>query len=208
MRHLDGETEASQDPATQAEVEELMSMVVALKSLPLYRPDTITDQKIYQLLEEKEPENLGQSKIIKWLPYILVAASLAMLLYVFLPEKLAQRYDLLETNPDRISFIHDLNEQELSADELFWLVSLFEREEHPNIRVILLDLLENQGAELPTELTRYLVKEQTPAVQMAFLNTLDKKYAPEMKPELVAFNEREDLDPLVRECIEGILINK
>ena len=101
-----------------------------------------------------------------------------------------------------------MNDEKLSREELLWLVSLLEFEEHPNIRVTLLDLLENQEAELPAQIALYLVKEGIPSVQMAFLNTLDEKYAPDMKAQLMAFHERKDLDPLVRKLIEVMLINK
>ena len=208
MRHLDGEAESSPDKDTLSEVNKLKNTVRALEELPLEEPDASTDENIMRFLDDKAQTAANPSKLNQWLPYMLVAASLAMLLYVFLPKKLAQRYDLIETNPDRISFIHELNNQELNSKELLWLVSLLEIEEHPNIRVTLIDLIENQGMDSPVEFAGYLVNERTPAVQMAFLNTLDRQFTPEIRPQLIAFNERADLDPLVRDRIQGILINK
>ncbi|MBT8178160.1 MAG: hypothetical protein HKP60_03425 [Eudoraea sp.] len=208
MRHIDGEAETGLDSTSMVEVKELKATVEGLKGLPLHMPDSATDHKIAAFLEGKEQKDTNPLKINQWLTYVLVAASLAMLVYVFLPKKPGQRYDLIESNPDRISFIHQLNEEELSREDLLWLVSLLEQEEHPNIRVTILDLIESQGEVLPIELAQNLVKEGVPAVQMAFLNTLDQKYKPEMKDPLMAFNGREDLDPMVRKRIEDILINK
>ncbi|MBT8204635.1 MAG: hypothetical protein KJP14_02870 [Eudoraea sp.] len=208
MRHIDGEAETRLDPTSMAEVKELKAKVEALKDLPMHMPDSATDHKIAAFLEAKEQEEASPLKINQWLPYVFAAASLAILVYVFLPEKSGQRYELIESNPDRISFIHQLNEEELSREDLLWLVSLLEHEEHPNIRVTILDLIESQGEDLPLELAQNLVREEVPAVQMAFLNTLDQKYEPEMKDPLMAFNGREDLDPMVRKRIEDILINK
>ena len=207
MRHLDGEAETSPDTSTLTEVNELKDMVDALKGLPIFMPDSSTDHKIARFLEENE-QAINPLKSNQWLLYVLIAASLALLVYVLLPENLGQRYDLIESNPDRITFIHQLNNEDLNREELLWLVSLLEHEEHPNIRVTILDLIENQGEDIPLELTRYLLKEEIPAVQMAFLNTLDQKYEAEMRGPLMAFNSRGDLDPMVRKRIEGILINK
>ena len=208
MDHFDGLTEENASQEFLEELKELNEVRDKLKKLPLEDSDLDTDKRFYSFLESEKKRSSAQS-IIQWLwPYVALAASVVLILYIFLPKDLSERYEALASNTDKVGFVYALNNDRISADDYLWLLSLLESEKNPNIRITVIDLIEQQQEQLPASVAQLLKDEQIPTVQMALLNTIEKKYNPDMKGHLLAFNEREDLDQLVRQRIADILTEK
>ena len=208
MRHLDGEIKTQPADSMKADIEELKNTLAALKALPWQEPDPATDIHIIDFIKDLKNRRNTPVFLTFWKPITLIAASLALTLYLALPAKLSERYNAISSNPEKISFIYALNETTIEQEELSWLLSLLDVEQHPNIRVTLIDLIENKGYKVPVEFTGHLVEEPVPAVQMAFLNVIEQQYASEMESNLLAFSAREDLDQEVRKRLTEILIEK
>ena len=208
MRHLDGEIKTQPADSMKADIEELKNTLAALKALPWQEPDPATDIHIIDFIKDLKNRRNTTVFLTFWKPITLIAASLALTLYLALPAKLSERYNAISSNPEKISFIYALNETTIEQEELSWLLSLLDVEQHPNIRVTLIDLIENKGYKVPVEFTGHLVEEPVPAVQMAFLNVIEQQYASEMESNLLAFSAREDLDQEVRKRLTEILIEK
>ena len=207
MDHFDGNVEGNASQEILEEVNELREVANALKNLPHEDPDPETDLQFYALLESKKKEFTSKSLRQLW-PYVVLAASVALILYLFLPKELSEQYEALDTNSDKVGFIYGLNEEDIGKTEYLWLFSLLKTEENPNIRVTVIDLIEQQKDQLPPIIAQILADEDIPTVQMALLNTIDLNYNPEMKEHLLVFNDREDLDQLVKQRIADILNRK
>jgi hypothetical protein len=130
---------------------------------------------------------------------VAVAASLIILFYAFLYKGETQKdYQLLDSNFDKLSFIYDLNKRQLSKDEIVWLEEELKTNVHPNIKVTIVDLLNNYHSLLDGDFVKCLHKENTPSVQMAVLNTLENLNNIDFYGELLAFSKRSDLDITVK----------
>ena len=204
MDHFDGTAKGDVSQELMEEVDELKEVAESLRELPIENSDIKTDQQFYSFLESKKKETTSKSLRPLW-PYVALVASLALILYLFLPKDLSEQYEALDTNSDKVGFIYDLNKEDIGKKEYLWLFSLLKTEENPNIRVTLIDLIEQQKEQLPPSIAQLLAYEDIPTVQMALLNTIDLNYSPEMKEHLLVFNDREDLDQLVKQRIADIL---
>ena len=208
MDQLDGISQDQPSEAFSEEVNEIKEVLEALKTLPDEDSDPQTDREFYSFIDTQKNKNSTSKLLRQWWPYVALAASLVLILYLFLPEKLAEQYAALETNSDKVGFIYHLNAKDISNEEYLWLISLLKSEDNPNIRVTLIDLIEQQKDQLPPFIAQILATEDIPAVQMALLNTIDLNYSPDMKESLLAFNDRDDLDQLVKQRIVDILKEK
>jgi hypothetical protein len=207
MQQVDGSVNHKDDLIDTREVEDLKKILSKLKALPLASPDAITDQQISKFIRQNKQAHTNVIKS-KWWPWVLMAASIVLVIYLLLPEKLSKQYASIGTNPEKIGFLYGLNKEELNKEELTWLVSLLDDEDHPNIRVILIDLIGRKGYAFPKEFSACLVNENVPTVQLALLNSINKNNKPEIKEKLLAFNKRNDLDPMVQKRVQEILSQK
>lgn len=208
MDHLDGFSRDQASKETLEEAADLKQLVEKLRALPTENSNPQTDKEFYTFLKTRKNRSNSTTITPRIWAYVALAASLALLVYLFLPKSLSERYQDLDSNVDKVGFIYTLNGENISDNDYLWLVSLLEREENPNIRVTLIDLIGQQPKRLPLSIADLLTDEEIPAVQMAILNNIDQSYNPDMKGQLLAFNNREDLDEMVRERIVDILSEK
>ncbi len=200
MEYLEGKHPVNMDESMTREAEELARIQMQIKDLPLEFLKPETDRGFYDYLEEirdqKKVRNLLPSNL--W-PFVLAAASLAILIYFFYPKSIAVQYEKLTSNTDKINFIYALNKkQQLSAIETDWLRNVLNEESNPNVKVTLLDLIENRSYPMAESLSVQLLNEDIPSVQMAVLNTLEKSTNTIIKNNLAQFQERDDLEAMVR----------
>ena len=145
----------------------------------------------------------------RWLPYVMAAASVMVLFFVFNNNKgFENDYRALNSNPEKLSFIYNLNEQQLSTEDIDWLKAELTNDINPNIKVTIVDLLANYQSKLDNEFYNNLQYESIPSVQMALLNTLENSESDDFTNELLAFSQRRDLDNTVRQKVKQILSNQ
>ena len=206
MDYVDGRTGKVIDGKVYEEGEALKEIVARLKKLPLHNLNPETDSRLYQFIEQKSSQTKQIPGLRRWLPFIAAAASVFILIFVFTNKKSFQEeYRSLSSNPDKLNFIYDLNNQVLSSGDINWLKGELKSEINPNIKITIVDLLSNHKSKLDKGFFDNLQHENYPSVQMALLNTLETSKNIDYKPELISFLERNDLDHSVKLKVKDML---
>jgi len=199
MDYLDGNSTILSNKYALDQANELVYLLSELSQQPLRDVASSTDKKVYDFIKRKRTNPEKVFRIRNWFPHVAVAASLIILFYAFLYKGETQKdYQLLDSNFDKLSFIYDLNKRQLSKDEIVWLEEELKTNVHPNIKVTIVDLLNNYHSLLDGDFVKCLHKENTPSVQMAVLNTLENLNNIDFYGELLAFSKRSDLDITVK----------
>ena len=208
MDYIDGAKIELTNEGASEQAKQLQKMVSDLKDIPLQDVNEIVDDRFYQFIEEKNKTVKSVFTLKQWLPYIMVAASVVILLLVFTNYKdFEEDYRTLNSNPEKLSFIYNLNEKQLRTVDIDWLKAELINEISPNIKVTIVDLLSNYQFQLDNEFYNNLHYESIPSVQMAILNTLENSEGNDFTNELLAFSQRRDLDNTVRQKVKQILTN-
>ncbi|MBT8219375.1 MAG: hypothetical protein KJP00_06110 [Bacteroidia bacterium] len=185
---------------------DLKQIVYDLKSMPLEKVPTTTDKSINDFIKGIPQQKQSILRLNKWWPVMVAAASFALLILVFNQgNSLQDDYQILASNPDKLNFIYKLNEKELNGSDIAWLNSELKKENNPNIKVTIVDLLNNYQSKLDNDFIRQLEDESTPSVQMALLNTLEEIQYEDLNNDLWAFTERKNLDNMVKSKASSIL---
>lgn len=208
MDYLEGEHPVKFDKSLINEAEKLAQIQEQVQALPLASVNPETDREFYAFLGEiRDPKKESNITLRRLWPFVLAAASLAFLIYIFYPKSLASHYAELTSNSDKINFIYALNnKQQLSVIEIDWLKYVLRKESNPNVKVVLLDLIENRSyLQLTENLSEELLNEDIPSVQMAVLNTLEYGTNSVVKNNLRQFQERDDLESMVRNRTQELI---
>ena len=209
MDYIDGVTVEATNEEAYAEAKHLIKMISELKEIPLQNVRPEADERFYRFIDKKIENVKSVSTLKRLLPYIIAAASVIVLFFVFPNNKgFEVDYRALNSNPEKLSFIYNLNEQQLSTKDIEWLKTELTDNISPNIKVTIVDLLTNYQTKLDIEFYNNLQYESTPSVQMALLNTLENSESDDFTNELVAFSQRRDLDNTVRQKAKQILSNQ
>jgi hypothetical protein len=210
MDYLDGISKEISNQKAFQHAGELKQLLSELQELPLGKVHPTTDAKVYEFIENLETtmntESKSRLKLDPKILYLTIAASIALLFYVFMDNNgFEDQYRLLPSNPERLGFIYDLNNEQLASEDIKWLKAELKKETHPNIKVTIVDLLNNYPSKIDNDFLNALQKEPIPSVQMAFLDALENSVNPDFSNELVVFSQRKDLDNTVRLKVAHIL---
>ena len=205
MDYLDGVSKKDSNNVNFIkEATELKQILSDLKDIPLKKVDATIDKKINRLIAEIKNEK--QNIVLKMWPYFALAASILIFFFILIRDSnLEGRYQKLQTNTDKLSFIYNLNSEQLSAEDIKWLKNEIQIENNPNIKVTIIDLLANYQSKLDQDFFNALKIETTPTVQMALLNILESSNNVDYKEQLIAISGRKGLDITVRQRAVEIL---
>ncbi len=208
MNYIDEVSNNLANEKLRSQGDELKTIVAGLKDLPLNTISPETDKRLYQFIEDKSDQHKPVINLKRWIPLFTVAASIILFLFVFnTKENFKEDYQKLISNPDKLSFIYNLNNQKLSSTDINWLKEELRKENNPNIKVTIIDLLSNDRSKLNKDFYNNLQYESIPTVQMAFLNSLEASENINFKSELLSFLQRNDLDTSVKLKAKIILSN-
>ncbi len=208
MDYVDGLSNKLTDEKSCIQGDELKNLVASLKDLPRYTISPETDKRIYQFIEDKSTQHKPVVNLKIWAPLFAVAASIIFFLFVFNNNiNFKEDYQKLNSNVDKLSFIYNLNNHELSSIDINWLKEELRNENNPNIKVTIIDLLSNDRSKLDKDFFNTLHYETIPTVQMALLNSLESAKHINFTSELLAFSQRSNLDISVKQKAENILSN-
>lgn len=206
MDFVDGQIEQISNKEAAQIGHDLKHIMSDLKSLPLENIHSSTDKKINDFIQGIDKKKHPIIKLKKWWPLLAAAASIALLISVFNSgDKLRNDYQLLVSNPDKLTFIYGLYEKKLTSSDIAWLNKALKNEMNPNIKVTIVDLLNNYQYRLDADFIQQLENESTPSVQMALLNTLEEIQYDDLNNNLLAFTKRNDLDNMVWSKAKEIL---
>lgn len=209
MDYIDGAKIELTNEGASEQAKQLQKMVSDLKEITLQNVSQEADDRFYRFIDEKSSNVKSVLRLKQWLPFVMVAASVMVLFFVFNNNKdFENDYRALNSNPEKLSFIYNLNEQQLNTEEIDWLKTELTADISPNIKVTIVDLLANYQSKLDNEFYNNLQYESIPTVQMALLNTLENSESDDFTNELFAFSQRRDLDNTVRQKVKQILSNQ
>ncbi|WP_422104448.1 hypothetical protein [Winogradskyella sp.] len=209
MDYVDGASVEIKDEHSQKEAEQLKQIIKDLKAWPLESVNVRTDARLYTFIDHKNRLIKSILSLKHWLPFTIAAASIVVLFLVFSNNRgFEHDYGLLNSNPEKLSFIYDLNDQQLGSKDIEWLKSELSKDISPNIKVTIVDLLVNYQSKLDNEFYKNLQYESIPSVQMALLNSLESSNHINFKTDLFKFSQRSDLDHMVRQKVNHILSNQ
>ena len=182
-----------------AQAEQIKALLSTLKQLPDKEVSIETDERFYKLLAQKQAKPKKQIPIIKWWPYAAIAASIALLFFVFITQNNIQdNYNQLASNPEKLNFIYNLYNRELKTNDIVWLNNELKKEENPNIKVLIIDLLTSYQPQLNSNFFNTLNSENNPTVQMAILSVLETSEHIDHINILSNFSQKSDLDHTVK----------
>ena len=209
MDYIDGVSSEVTNKDAYEQAKHLKQIVISLKEIPLQSVSRIADDRFYQFIAEKSTNVRSVLTLKQWLPFVMAAASIIILFVVLNNYKgFEDDYRALSSNPEKLSFIYNLNEQQLRTKDIDWLTAELKNEISPNIKVTIVDLLANYQSKLDNEFYNSLQSESIPSVQMALLNSLESSENIDFSNELLVFNQRKDLDKTVRQKVKNILSNQ
>ncbi len=209
MDYIDGISDQLNSDADYKQAEHLKQLVSDLKAMPLETVNPQTDDRFYQFINEKRNNKKPVIHLRYWLPLGLVAASIMLLWFIFNPNKTHEDYyRTLNSNPERISYIYNLNDADLKATDIDWLQAELINDSHPNIKVTIVDVLTHHKSKLKKEFYDHLKNESTPSVQMALLNVFESATHMDVSDALLEFSQRKDLETAVRQKATYILSNQ
>lgn len=215
MKYLDGGTNEITNEEILSEVKQIKEILADFNELPLLEVDKKTDYRFYKFTEDIKLCVTSQSKSNDfnnykiWLPYSIAAACLTILFFIMMNSKnLQEEYGSLNTNTDKLSFIYDLNKEDLSLSDVEWLNQVLSIEKNPNIKITIIDVLDNYIRELNTDFIEQLNDEYIPSVQLAMLNIIEDLDNSYKSNSLLAFTNRNDLDAIILKKAKDILSNR
>lgn len=205
MDYLDGVSKKAMDNKNlKEEAIELRQLLSDLKAIPLKKVDSSIDEEIKRSITRGT--NKRHHIIRKIWPYLAAAASIAIFFLILIRDtSFESGYQKIQTNPNKLSFIYNLNQEELSAKDINWLKREIQNESNPNIKVSIIDLLANYQSKLDEDFFNTIGTESTPTVLMALLNMLESSNHTAYKEELLAISGRKGLDITVRQKADEIL---
>lgn len=213
MDYLEGKNVNPSNPKAKEAATSLRPLHRSLQDLPAPDIDTNTNDRFASWLanleiQDKKGQGSSVKKFRKWWPVTAVAAALILLIFLS-PSKgaLEKQYSGLASNPEKLSFIYNLNKEQLQQADIIWLEAQLKKEEHPNIRVTIVDLLNNYPTQLDDRYFDHLLKEPVPTVQMALLDAFERLENRVFSSQLLVFSQRSDLEQTVRLKAEKILSN-
>ncbi|WP_299519118.1 hypothetical protein [Winogradskyella sp.] len=209
MDYIDGISDQLNSDRARGEAKVLKQLVSDLKEIPLETINPQADNRFYQFINEKSTNQKSVIYLKRWLPLGLAAASIILLLFVFnYNNSYEDAYRALNSNPDRIRYIYNLNGTELTSTDIDWLQSELKNDVHPNIKVTIVDLLTHHKSKLNQEFYDNLQNESIPSVQMALLDIFESSTHVAISDALLIFSQKEDLDASVRQKANYILSNQ
>ena len=211
MDYLDHDLDTGMSVDELAMANELKNQVQHIRQLPLtVVPDTTDKQFEYWLASiptEKRIKKNSRKIYLKYLKAIAAAACLFVLFrlalivnpvgYISSPNSKSIDRHTLESNPHRLAYVYQMKDEELSDGRIEWLISLLVDDPSPNVRIVALDVLSNHAVSLQPHHIAALVREEVPAVQMAWLEVINKTQLENKLEVLALFSSREDLEPMV-----------
>lgn len=208
MDYVEGVSKNATNEKIRIQGEELKDIIICLKEIPLEIVSSETDERMYKFIENRSAQLIPVINLKRWVPIFTAAASIIILLLVFYSNKsFKDDYQKLSSNPDKLSFIYDMNNLVLSSADIDWLKEELKNEKNPNIKVTIIDLLSKDRSKLDKDVFNNLQYESIPTVQMALLNTLEASENIIFTTELLSFSQRNDLDASVEQKIKDILSN-
>ncbi len=197
------------DKEVIAQAEQIKMLLSSLKQVPNKKVSLETDERFYKLLEEKQTQAKKRTHLIKWWPYAAIAASIAILFFVFKTNNnLQDNYNELASNPDKLTFIYNLYNRELKMKDIVWLNTVLKEEANPNIKVLIVDLLTNYQPQLNSNFFNTLHSANNPSVQMAILNVFETSGSTDYSTILRAFSQKSDLDRTVKLKATNLLLKQ
>ncbi|WP_297798273.1 hypothetical protein [uncultured Eudoraea sp.] len=205
MDYIDGVSKKAIDNEHfKEEAKELRQLLSDLKDIPLKKVETNIDEEFKRRIVKKTSKK--QRSVRRIWPYFAAAASILIVFFIFIRDRSFESdYQKLKTNTDKLGFIYNLNQEQLSSNDINWLKNEIKNENNPNIKVTILDLLSNYESKLDKEFFNALEVETTPTVLMALLNIVENSNHVEYEEELLALSERKGLDITVRQKADEIL---
>jgi hypothetical protein len=205
MDYLDGISESAiNNQNLKEQAIELEQMLSELKELPLERVDPIIDRKMQQFIEKNSTKN--QFVVRRLWPYIAASAIIIIMLFIFSGDTSFEKsYQKIKTNPDKLSFIYNLNNEKLSDSDIDWLQTELKKDINPNLKITIIDLLANYQLKLDKDFFNALEFESIPSVQMALLNIFESSKHIDLSRELINVSSRQDLDITVKQKANEIL---
>ncbi len=211
MDHLDELVVQEPDEQTIEEVKALRLPLELLKELPFTEVPRTTDTRLNKFIANVEKASVvGKTRNIRSFVIIsAIAACLLLLLWLkpFNNNSVMGDYTSLASNPDKLSFVYDLNSKSLSKNDVFDLKLLLAKEQNPNIQIAMIDLLENYTPQFfdSDELLTNLNQSEIPTVQMAMLNALELTDFSNVTEGLHQYKSSKALDETVNNKIEELL---
>ncbi|WP_445381576.1 hypothetical protein [Robiginitalea sp. IMCC43444] len=189
-------------PELKREAVQIRDLLEELNTLSYPATSEKQKNRFYKFLEKTEIQNrkpLWNKR--KYIAAIAMAASLLLAVFLWFgkDEKLKETYASLENNADRLAFIYSLNSRELKPSEVHWLEGLLQGERQPNIKITLIDLLDQNRHKLSRQFAAELRQSRIPTVQMALLHVLEQIEEPFSREAIRDFSSRQDLDVSVAE---------
>ena len=204
MDYLDGISEdAVNNKDLQDEAKDLKQILSDLKSLPLEMVDPTVDKKLKVFIEKQS--NIKQPIVRKLWPYVVAASIILLVFMLSRSESFEIEYQKLSTNPERLSFIYNLNSENLNEKDIDWLKRELQNDISPNIKVTIVDLLADYQSEIDQDFYNLLQFESIPSVQMALLNMLESSAHIDITEQIIALRNRQDLDIMVQQKANEIL---
>jgi hypothetical protein len=213
MDHLDGHALKETENDFQEEIQALKNCASGMKILPYDQVSAESDKRFQEFMASiSVPSKTNKAVRLRTISIIsAIAAGLALLLifYPFQNMDILEDFRALSTNPDKLSFVYELTSEKLSNEDIEDVKSLLAIEPNPNIKVSILDLLDNYTPEYvgPEELFLNLNSSRTPSVQMAMLNSMEATDISRIQSDLDQFLRTEGLEETVTNKIQEMLKN-
>ncbi|AXT20445.1 hypothetical protein D7030_04810 [Flavobacteriaceae bacterium AU392] len=204
MDYLDGVISDLNDKKIFEEAKKVKNTISEIKTMSVMQVNSEVDSKLYKFIEEKQKRASKKNRTITY------ATAIAAIVLIFFKisnyNNLESNYLKLNSNTDKLAFIYNLNNKSLENKDIKWLEDELKIEKNPNIKIVIIDILNNYSTELDSGFFELLQIEKTPTVQMALLNTL--QYIEEdLSDKLINFSKQNNLQPTVRNRTQKIINN-
>ncbi|NNF31607.1 MAG: hypothetical protein HKN66_09470 [Flavobacteriaceae bacterium] len=213
MDHVDGYVMKEAESDLKEEIKSLKQCASGIKDLPYEKVSEKTDERFQKFMESiSDTSKTNTSRGLRTISIITAFAAGLALLLIFNPfqnKEILADFNAMKSNPDKLSFVYELTSEKLSEGEIEEVKLLLANEENPNIKVALLDLLENYTPDhvKSEELFLNLNRSSTPSVQMAMLNAMEATDISDIRSDLDAFRNTVGLEETVKNRILQLLNN-
>lgn len=211
MDHLDGSVMKEAENDLNEEILALKKCASGIRDLPYEKVSAESDERFQQFMDSISDRS-NANKTIRFSAITIISAIAAgfALFLIFSPfqnKEILTGFNSLNTNPDKLSFVYELSSEKLNDRDIEDVKSLLAQETNPNIKVAILDLLENYTPEYvgPEELFLNLNSSPTPSVQMAMLNAMQSTDISEIQYDLDQFLNSKGLEETVKNKIREML---
>jgi hypothetical protein len=213
MDHVDGYVMKEAESDLKEEIKSLKQCASGIKDLPYEKVSEKTDERFQKFMESiSDPSKTNTSRGLRTISIITAFAAGLALFLIFNPfqnKEILADFNAMKSNPDKLSFVYELTSEKLREGEIEEVKLLLANEENPNIKVALLDLLENYTPDhvKSEELFLNLNRSSTPSVQMAMLNAMEATDISDIRSDLDAFRNTVGLEETVKNRILQLLNN-